>query len=428
MTYKTSDIIKRAKQLADLENSDFISYEENFMLINECYNKLYEKLINHNDKAFIKTVNLTGGYANGGKAVYELPSDFWQLYGVRVTESNVPLPRKAQSESDTKPSYDIEGNELVIYGHRLGSLVMDYWTRPPELTYPRNPTRLDLSGIESCYGNMAIQKDNGNYQLIDLDGNILHDFNESLITQAVTGKNAAAIVHTSGGAVAIKIYRNGTESQDTGVYCTWVNHGVVYYSKYLADKIEVYTQNGILSYTLPFVQGISSFVFAGKDFVLAKDGYNTLKACYLDENGQIEETVETDIKIKANSPVLYESGNIFFVDANENIACYDLEAMQFHELNEDFDAVCLAWQGEKSGYGYINTSGALCSFYPDTVLDFTHNFYFTLLSYYLAIAYKAKQNADSTALSAMAGEAEEHFYDTIGRDAYNVTRIRNHYA
>ena len=45
MIYKTSDIIKRAKQLADLENSDFISYEENFMLINECYNKLYEKLI-----------------------------------------------------------------------------------------------------------------------------------------------------------------------------------------------------------------------------------------------------------------------------------------------------------------------------------------------------------------------------------------------
>lgn len=415
MTYKTSDIIKRAKQLADLENSDFISYEENLMLINECYNKLYEKLINHNDKAFIKTVNLTGGYANGGKSVYELPSDFWQLYGVRVTESNVPLPRKAQSESDTKPSYDIEGNELIIYGHRLGALVMDYWTRPPELTYPRNPTRLDVTGILACYGERCIIREGGSDKLCDIYGNVIHDF-ELTATRWVVGKNAVA--YTSRGSTVV--WQNGIERTIAGGN-VWVNHGIIY----VADNVgAVYTQNNVKAY-----DGRFSYtpLLIARDFALELDAYMHVQIEYF-ADGASAGMVKSDIGISIPYSIVWEGNNIYFVDNNGNISCYDLEVQDLYTINDDFDAVCLAWQGEKSGYGYINTSGALCSFYPDTLLDFTHNFYFTLLAYYLAIAYKAKQNADSTALSAMAAEAEEHFYDTIGRDAYNVTRIRNHYA
>jgi hypothetical protein len=203
---------------------------------------------------------------------------------------------------------------------------------------------------------------------------------------------------------------------------------VVYYAKYTdVTTAEIYTQNNVLAYTAHLPSSISRFLFAGKDFVLAEVS-GALKAYYLDDTGATVETVETDIKARANFPILYEGDNIYFIDADDNIACYDMSSREFYTINDDYDAECLAWQGENSGYGYINSSGALCSFYPDTVLDFTHNFYFTLLAYYLAIAYKAKQNADSTALQQLAAEAEEHFYDTIGRDAYNVTRIRNHYA
>jgi hypothetical protein len=432
MTYKTSDIIKRARQLADLENSDFISYEENLMLINECYNKLYEKLINHNDKAFIKSVNLTGFSAGENKTVYELPADFWQLYGVRASVSNIPIPRKAQSESDTTNSYDIENDNLVIYGNRIAdTLILDYWQRPPMLTYPRKAQRLDLPKIFSAYNDKAIiyDSDNLTYKLVDLDGNLIFDFNVNSNFMSVVGKNAAAIMYIGLGLpYTIDIYRKGIQTQDTTVYSAWVNHGVIYYAKYTdPTAAEIYTQNNVLAYTAHLPAGISRFLFAGKDFVLAEVS-GALKAYYLDDTGATVETVETDIKARANFPILYEGDNIYFIDADDNITCYDMSAREFYTINDDYDAECLAWQGENSGYGYINSSGALCSFYPDTVLDFTHNFYFTLLAYYLAIAYKAKQNADSTALQQLAAEAEEHFYDTIGRDAYNVTRIRNHYA
>jgi hypothetical protein len=216
MTYKTSDIIKRARQLADLENSDFISYEENLMLINECYNKLYEKLINHNDKAFIKSVNLTGFSAGENKTVYELPADFWQLYGVRASVSNIPIPRKAQSESDTTNSYDIENDNLVIYGNRIAdTLILDYWQRPPMLTYPRKAQRLDLPKIFSAYNDKAIiyDSDNLTYKLVDLDGNLIFDFNVNSNFMSVVGKNAAAIMYIGLGLpYTIDIYRKGIQT------------------------------------------------------------------------------------------------------------------------------------------------------------------------------------------------------------------------
>jgi hypothetical protein len=38
--YSTRDIITRARELADLENSNFITWAENMKLLDECYKKL----------------------------------------------------------------------------------------------------------------------------------------------------------------------------------------------------------------------------------------------------------------------------------------------------------------------------------------------------------------------------------------------------
>lgn len=37
MKYNISDIVKAAKQIADIENSDFISWNENIRLLNEAW-------------------------------------------------------------------------------------------------------------------------------------------------------------------------------------------------------------------------------------------------------------------------------------------------------------------------------------------------------------------------------------------------------
>ena len=54
ITYFASDIIKKATQLADLENSNFISWNENISLLNDAYTKVYSDIINQNDLYYIK--------------------------------------------------------------------------------------------------------------------------------------------------------------------------------------------------------------------------------------------------------------------------------------------------------------------------------------------------------------------------------------
>ena len=69
ITYTSSDIIKRATQIADLENSDFISFNEKIALLNESYVALYQKLINKGDNALLR-------YINTNKRIIDLPQDF----------------------------------------------------------------------------------------------------------------------------------------------------------------------------------------------------------------------------------------------------------------------------------------------------------------------------------------------------------------
>ena len=67
---KTSDLFKRAKQLADLEGSDFISWNEAINCINESNVGLYEKLINMGDNSFVKSFHMKD-------EAERLPEDFW---------------------------------------------------------------------------------------------------------------------------------------------------------------------------------------------------------------------------------------------------------------------------------------------------------------------------------------------------------------
>lgn len=79
MKKNVKDIINRAKELADLQNSDFIGWKENVSLLNEAYNKLYTELINHKDKYFIKEVNtdnLELIETKENEVIYKLPEDF----------------------------------------------------------------------------------------------------------------------------------------------------------------------------------------------------------------------------------------------------------------------------------------------------------------------------------------------------------------
>ena len=132
ITYNASDIVKRAEQLADIENSDFISFAEKIALLNEAYQTIYQKSINKDVNSFIK-------YINTRNKVIQLPRDFYQLKAVtlgRDKDVKVIMRRPANASFNTL-SYDMINNTLQINGEIMGGTIcVEYYPVPSTLTFP----------------------------------------------------------------------------------------------------------------------------------------------------------------------------------------------------------------------------------------------------------------------------------------------------
>ena len=125
MIYTISDIIKSAKQIADIENSDFISWNENIRLVNEAWTAVHQKLINKGDMTFVDEMNIT--------KEQPLPENFYQVLSV-LDNYNTPVPRYSIGMNDSQIWYKLINNKLILNG--LNSAKLTYFTKPQFLTYP----------------------------------------------------------------------------------------------------------------------------------------------------------------------------------------------------------------------------------------------------------------------------------------------------
>ena len=93
MKYNISDIVKAAKQVADIENSDFISWNENIRLLNEAWTAVHQKLINKGDFTFVNEMNIT--------KEQPLPEDFYQVSSI-LDNYHTPVPRYSIGMNDSQ--------------------------------------------------------------------------------------------------------------------------------------------------------------------------------------------------------------------------------------------------------------------------------------------------------------------------------------
>ena len=150
--YTTSDTIKRAQELADLQNSDFITWEENMHLLDESYKKLYQEAINANDKYYIQTItvnDLTVAERRDKEVRYYLPEDFYQLQSLIISGSSEVVLKKALTESNSSMRYDIINNTLILYGGvESKNLIINYYPVPKTLTIKAPEVQVSIPGIE----------------------------------------------------------------------------------------------------------------------------------------------------------------------------------------------------------------------------------------------------------------------------------------
>lgn len=376
MKYNISDIVRAAKQIADLENSDFISWNENIRLINESWTSVHQKLINKGDFTFTDEILIS--------KEQPLPENFYQVLSV-LDNYNTPVPRYSIGMNNSQIWYKLINNKIILNG--LSSAKLTYYTKPQFLTY----------SAETIVDALSLQEDEeikfacGNYVLTNKN---VWDIKEATIVSASAetdiyvdaygrtySANEKPIFYPDGRCFKLTQY----ECTDANCKVAYTNaienitfDGVYYYVRYSNGSINVYEQNN--SSHIDELRGFSSNIY-----------FN-------------------------NNHKFYIKDNVVFVD---DIPMYDASIYnnQVYMLKIDLN----------TGYGLFTNNNKILSAVVDTELDLPNNLYYNVLAYMLAFSYCCKQGKDATYVNAQLSNNLEILFDTLTNDAFSQMKITNIY-
>lgn len=422
---KTSDLFKRAKQLADLEGSDFISWNEAVNCINESHVNLYEKLISMGDNSFVKSFRT--------KEQEELlPEDFWQLKGVFLWNNGnlQTINRRADNNGIHHLSYELRNGKLYLFGNPNDVLV-EYFPKPKKLYFKPRDIAISLDTTKEyldCHKHTFLYKDtdeseNETLSIIDLDGiKTSKDFMQiahSDIVRAFITENFVFVVTEND----MKVYdiMSGYSATTTDYVPLITESG----KEFVIDTEGVikYFHIGNGSITTSELKTVEDI--AGGNFYVADDNLEDF-FCITDtdvEHNGVETNAGALKKIIYSDKSCYALGDTGFalIDADNEIKLIENST----GLNVGFIGI-----DERTGYGYCTkkfNSYYVCPYCEDTDLNFPNSTYYQIISYILAIMFKSKQGADVSLLNAQLEMASQTFEETLGSDAYQFPRMGNVY-
>lgn len=423
---KTSDLFKRAKQLADLEGSDFISWNEAVNCINESHVNLYEKLISMGDNSFVKSFRTK-------EQEEELPSDFWQLKGVFLWNNGnlQTINRRADNNGVHHLSYELRNGKLYLFGNPNDVLV-EYFPKPKKLYFKPRDIAISLDTTKEyldCHKHTFLYKDideseNETLSIIDLDGvKTAKDFMQIAhtdIVRAYITENFVFVITEND----MKVYdiMSGYSATTTDYVPLITESGKEFLVETDTGNIKYFhIGNGSISASeIKTVEDI-----AGGNFYVADDNLEDF-FCITDtdiEHNGVETNAGALRKIVYSDKSCYALGGTGFalIGADNEISLIENST----GLNVGFIGI-----DERTGYGYCTkkfNSYYVCPYCEDTDLNFPNSMYYQIISYILAIMFKSKQGADVSLLNAQLEMASNTFEETLGSDAYQFPRMGNVY-
>lgn len=376
MKLNASDIIKSARQISDLENSDFISWNENIRLLNEAWTAVHQKLINKGDMTFVDEMNI-------GKE-QPLPENFYQVLSV-LDNYNTPVPRYSIGMNDSQVWYKLINNKIILNG--LHSAKLTYFTKPQFLTYPAE-TIVDALPLGE---GEVIKFACDNYALTNKN---VWDIKEATIVSAADEN--AVYVDAYGRTYSANekpiFYPDGRCFKLTQSECTDTNCKVAY-----SDDIENITFDGVYYYARYSNGNINVFEQGNSNSIDTYEGFSS--NIYFNNNHKF-----------------YIKDNVVFVD---DITMYDASIYnnKVYMLKIDLN----------TGYGLFTNNNKILSIAVDTELNLPNNLYYNVLAYMLAFSYCCKQGKDATYVNAQLNNNIELLYDTLTNDAFSQMKITNIY-
>ena len=470
--YNASDVIKKAKQLADLENSDFISWNESITLLNDAYQNIYQKSINKGNNDFVRVIQTSEKCIN-------LPRDFYQLKALTLKQDrfNTPIMRRPQNGSFDDLSYDIYNNTLLINGYSSGTIILEYYPTPVTLTLPNKDEVIDLpigsdETLVGAYKNVYFVK------RTDKEDSTKPLYNKTYIVaiNRDTGEEAKVAeqsIYSEEYAVSENIlFSIGDYVLFTGIHHDSVGSGtyndydciiglnIVDFSVNVQDRKDKY--NNYLALGFSFYDdtecNITVEAYSGKKRITSATiygNYYDLKAnnviipekafitilskdmkhafsldseyLYLYIDGKQMDYTNKIMHVMGDSVYLQQSSNknycvMLDISTNEKTSLIPPSKKPIWGT-VGFD--------KQTGYGYYYFLGdskiVIHSFLEDTELNFPNNMFFNYLAYSLALSFKVKQGSDISTFMPLLETAENTFYDSLTKDDWSFTRITNVY-
>lgn len=414
--YTSTDIIKRAEQLADLENSDFISDYEKLALLNESWVMLYQKLINSGDKSFLRSIVVQNGYS--------LPSDLYQVADIYVERTKELLPKMNAAQFD---GYDIKNNKIIIsknYSNR--TVILDYYPIPNTLflkdkirenPYPDN--------MIAAYKENYLTSDYRIYNLNDPDtdysipvSDLIPGADQAVFTKFEMYKNAT-VLYLNNSAIIVNMVTGAAFTVDTSDYIPLVRENeLFFYSDTLHQvydiALNIYLEDFNATENIDILEK-PSYIYVTPDFVNVYCIYST---------GYYINGVGFSLPVIKNRLMYSDNGLYAITNQGTLIRLTDKGIMLVNTEKTPqlftSDTKMLVRNGLSSVY-YLE------GIQQDSILCYPNNLYFVMLSYLLAIAFKSKQGSDITQLSAQYNIAENQFFDSISKDANESYTIKNVY-
>lgn len=389
--YTSKDIIERACQLADLQNSDFISDSEKSALLNEAWNTIYQKMVNANDRTFIKSVYVADGFV--------LPKDFYQLSSLYVESDRQQINKVNASQLH---GYSITNNVLLLsLEYDDVSVIMEYYPTPKTLFYNS--------------GNKVLRSFQETPKIIIDDD--LYVGTDNIIYSYAGGRS----VGSSSIEPGVILCKNGYAAR---------NNNVNVFKTLEGDTVR---------------QSESPVVIKGNemtyDVVKSDDDLSGYMAVIMDEAEEILYFVDSDGKLhnKDFEKILVAEADISMLDT---LFYCRSDGLYINSGNGKSLLRILGNVSEVFPLGlynfcaFVDKADVIVSFgnslYKmsygfNSLFDYPNNVYFTLLAYSLAVSFKIKQNGDPTLLSNELEKATNQFFDSLSRDDNQSYIMKNVY-
>jgi len=483
-----STLINRAKTLADIVQSTFVTYNDLYNGLNESYRDLYELLTDSSDDYFITIGTSTvsqpaGAPLNQFEYLVTLPTDFYKIAYIDYDYNGSwqrmrKFPKDSRNNYSQTPSYRFQGNNLWIIGSSyVGGLNvrMGYYPMPDTLYFPNQAFYFTLSltdaqksvlqypsyvagSLPTTYGqdiNPAYPVYNG-MLMVQQGTGILYVSNQTGVTTVVVTTSAALqnVVYYKGtiywiqaGALYGALFDpnnptgvSGTLLTSTGNDLTWlsVSLGVIWLIQTVSSNKKVRSASvpaTLTTITPTDVTGTVAGVYGNTYFNSTFQGFQVWlsSAGVVTINGVA--TTITNVTGNSGFNQVATDGTYLYVIQNRILYRYSITmktsttpvVSKIEIIANDIGFISEPSQGWIGTIGSESLNVTAYSTTPDYVLTYPNNLAYEIMSYQTAINIKRKQGAkdDLALLEGRKAELVIRFMDQVRRDDYYPERISN---